>query len=212
MIRNLFLIVLGTLVLGMCPCRTADAGLVLSFSADGSPVEFTGGVGEEITIPVFINQIGPLAPGEPDLSIEPLITFGFNASVDPAFGEITGFSFASPFDPLVVSPFPFDSGFVSGGDLIGPPATGPFIPLGSFTVQRSTLDGFSLDLTDDPFFDDFFTDSGVMLDSFIFPSVATTYSASITVVPEPSSLVLFGTAAVATITYRRNQYRANVHH
>lgn len=190
---------------------TAHAGIVLSFSADGSPVSFSGTVGSPIEIPVFVRQSAPLAVGEPDLTTDGLAGFGMIGSVDPTFGQVTNFTFASPYVPLNTPTFPSASEAIAGGDLTFPSPTGSAIQLGTFTVQATSPGNFLLTITDDPAFDDFVTDSFASIDSVIFPTGGTSYSANIsttsTAVPEPSSLLLFSAVAGACIIRRRRKHR-----
>lgn len=190
-------------LLSLCFGGTVHAGIVLSFSPDGSPVNFLDSVGSAIEIPLFVNQTIPLALGEPDLTIDGLAGFGFIGTVDPAFGQITNFTFAPPYIALNFPVFPSSSEVIAGGNLNFPSPTGGSIQLGTFTVQATSPGDFVLTITDDPFFDDFVTDSFTTIDTVIFPTSSTSYSAIITAVPEPSSMLLVGVIAGACVIRRR---------
>ncbi|MEM1227033.1 MAG: PEP-CTERM sorting domain-containing protein [Planctomycetota bacterium] len=190
-------------LLSLCFGGTVHAGIVLSFSPDGSPVNFLDSVGSAIEIPLFVNQTIPLALGEPDLTIDGLAGFGFIGTVDPAFGQITNFTFAPPYIALNFPVFPSSSEVIAGGNLNFPSPTGRSIQLGTFTVQATSPGDFVLTITDDPIFDDFVTDSFTTIDTVIFPTSSTSYSAIITAVPEPSSMLLVGVIAGACVIRRR---------
>ncbi|MDG1511874.1 MAG: hypothetical protein P8R31_09275, partial [Mariniblastus sp.] len=181
-----------------------QADLIIEFS-DGSATGnvFTAAVGSVVTIDVFVTETG----GNTELSSDGLIGFGLDAS----YGATSGVS-AVVTANSVDSSFPFvnDDAFDNAnlklaGVTFGTPPQGTSIGLGQFSVSVSDIGvtEFSFgDYNPNPTTDDFVTPSGSKLDPILFAG-GRTFDFSISAVPEPTTALMFGSAALGMLAPRR---------
>ncbi len=186
-----------------------QADLIIEFS-DGSATGnvFTAAVGSVVTIDVFVTETG----GNTELSSDGLIGFGLDAS----YGATSGVS-AVVTANSVDSSFPFvnDDAFDNAnlklaGVTFGTPPQGTSIGLGQFSVSVSDIGvtEFSFgDYNPNPTTDDFVTPSGSKLDPILFAG-GRTFDFSISAVPEPTTALMFGSAAVGMLAPRRRKRNA----
>lgn len=186
-----------------------QADLIIEFS-DGSATGnvFTASVGSVVTIDVFVTETG----GNTELSSDGLIGFGLDAS----YGATSGVS-AVVTANSVDSSFPFvnDDAFDNAnlklaGVTFGTPPQGTSIGLGQFSVSVSDIGvtEFSFgDYNPNPTTDDFVTPSGSKLDPILFAG-GRTFDFSISAVPEPTTALMFGSAAVGMLAPRRRKRNA----
>ncbi|MEM6473325.1 MAG: PEP-CTERM sorting domain-containing protein [Planctomycetota bacterium] len=187
--------------------RSAFGDLVLSFSADGSTSDFEVVVGDQVEIPIYLRQLS-VSGSSPDITIDPLESFGIAAILSGGNAIFTDAAAASPFDSFDFSSI--DSSLVSadliGNSEFGEGQSGQSILLGTFRVQGLLVDDvISLDLFDpNPgAFEDFITEMSV--DNFDADVFSPTASATISVVavPEPSSMAFFGIVVFGLAATRR---------
>ncbi|MDB4623710.1 PEP-CTERM sorting domain-containing protein [bacterium] len=183
-----------------------QADLIIEFS-DGSATGnvFTAAVGSVVTIDVFVTETG----GNTELSSDGLRGFGLDAS----YGATSGVS-AVVTANSVDSSFPFvnDDAFDNAnlklaGVTFGTPPQGTSIGLGQFSVSVSDLGvtEFSFgDYNPNPTTDDFVTPSGSKLDPILFAG-GRTFDFSISAVPEPTTALMFGSAALGMLAPRRRK-------
>jgi len=186
-----------------------QADLIIEFS-DGSATGnvFTAAVGSVVTIDVFVTETG----GNTELSSDGLIGFGLDAS----YGATSGVS-AVVTANSVDSSFPFvnDDAFDNAnlklaGVTFGTPPQGTSIGLGQFSVSVSDIGvtEFSFgDYNPNPTTDDFVTPSGSKLDPILFAG-GRTFDFSISAVPEPTTALMFGSAALGMLAPRRRKRNA----
>ncbi|MDG2181349.1 MAG: PEP-CTERM sorting domain-containing protein [Mariniblastus sp.] len=186
-----------------------QADLIIEFS-DGSATGnvFTASVGSVVTIDVFVTETG----GNTELSSDGLIGFGLDAS----YGATSGVS-AVVTANSVDSSFPFvnDDAFDNAnlklaGVTFGTPPQGTSIGLGQFSVSVSDIGvtEFSFgDYNPNPTTDDFVTPSGSKLDPILFAG-GRTFDFSISAVPEPTTALMFGSAALGMLAPRRRKRNA----
>jgi len=186
-----------------------QADLIIEFS-DGSATGnvFTAAVGSVVTIDVFVTETG----GNTELSSDGLIGFGLDAS----YGATSGVS-AVVTANSVDSSFPFvnDDAFDNAnlklaGVTFGTPPQGTSIGLGQFSVSVSDIGvtEFSFgDYNPNPTTDDFVTPSGSKLDTILFAG-GRTFDFSISAVPEPTTALMFGSAALGMLAPRRRKRNA----
>ncbi len=186
-----------------------QADLIIEFS-DGSATGnvFTAAVGSVVTIDVFVTETG----GNTELSSDGLIGFGLDAS----YGATSGVS-AVVTANSVDSSFPFvnDDAFDNAnlklaGVTFGTPPQGTSIGLGQFSVSVSDIGvtEFSFgDYNPNPTTDDFVTPSGSKLDPILFAG-GRTFDFSLSAVPEPTTALMFGSAALGMLAPRRRKRNA----
>ncbi|MEM6365844.1 MAG: hypothetical protein AAF745_15560 [Planctomycetota bacterium] len=191
--------------------RSAFGDLILSFSADGSVSDFEVIVGDQVEVPIYLRQLS-VSGSSPDITIDPLESFGITAVLSGGNAIFTNAVAASPFDTFDFSSI--DSSLTSadlvGNSEFGEGQSGQSILLGTFSVQGNSVgDVIGLNLFDpNPgSFEDFITETSV--DSFDADVFAPTASAtiSVTAVPEPSGLAFCGLAAIGLATMRRRKAR-----
>jgi hypothetical protein len=198
--------------------RSTQAGYVLQFSPTGSSVpanNFTTGVGVPLNVDVHIAQTA----GDSLLTTAGIIAMGFRVDFDPSkldtMAPVT-FTFSSDFAVGQESILTSNSLRIYGGRLIDAlPVTGNPILLGTITLKPSTLGMFTVNVGDnDPSSPDFadFSFGGTSVSDnldqrLIGPTTAGVYQFSVTAVPEPSSLVLFGAIAAVGVVARWRKRR-----
>ena len=186
-----------------------QADLIIEFS-DGSATGnvFTAAVGSVVTIDVFVTETG----GNTELSSDGLVGFGLDASYSATSGVsavVTANSVDSSF------PFVNDDAFDNAnlklaGVTFGTPPQGTSIGLGQFSVSVSDIGvtEFSFgDYNPNPTTDDFVTPSGSKLDPILFAG-GRTFDFSISAVPEPTTALMFGSAALGMLAPRRRKRNA----
>lgn len=171
----------------------AQADLVLDFSADGSATSFTVPVGGTVEVPIFLRQLSAMSP---DITIDPLVAFGFRGNLSGGTSFFSDATVSGPFsDAGSTAVFPTQTAELVGLDLsITPIALGSAIQLGTFEITGGAAgDTVTLILSDLSGFDEFATDSADGFDNDIFATIAST---TISAVPEPSASLLGLLAAI----------------
>jgi hypothetical protein len=138
--------------------------------------------GEQFTIDVVAHDV---AAGDE------LLAFGFDLDYDPSwFGD--GYTIAPAFTD--------DSSFFSNTDIAGSTSSGPSgdnILLASLFFTPSTAGTFNFGISSDP------SDLNEGLFTLDYPRVDITTSVPVHVVPEPSTLLLLGSALGALVKLRK---------
>jgi hypothetical protein len=185
-----------------------QADLIIEFS-DGSATGnvFTAAVGSVVTIDVFVTETG----GNTELSSDGLVGFGLDASYSATSG-IAGVVTANSVDSAFpfVTDEAFDNSNLKLAAFTTTPPQGTSIALGQFSVSVSDVGvtQFSFgDYNPDPTFSDFSTVSGVDLDPILFAG-GRTFDFSISAVPEPTTALMFGSAALGMLAPRRRKRNA----
>lgn len=199
----------AAVILAVSSFNQVQADLVIEFS-DGNTTgnSFTAAVGSVVTIDIFVTETG----ANTELSTDGLVGFGLDAS----YGATSGVS-AVVTANSVDSSFPFvnDDAFDNAnlklaGVTFGTPPQGTSIGLGQFSVSVSDIGvtEFSFgDYDPNPTIDDFVTPSGSKLDPIIFAG-GRTFDFSISAVPEPTTALMFGSAALGMLVPRRRKRNA----
>ncbi|MCC6509589.1 MAG: hypothetical protein IT423_10805 [Pirellulaceae bacterium] len=182
---------------------TANAGMILGFSNDGSVTQFEAGASSTVDVPIYLIQ----QAGENRLANDGIISFGLAGRFEGSNVTIEGFTFASQFPDFrefsvtgnsfqVFGNVPFNVGGPNPGLV---PAKGSSVLLGTINL-RTTRDGSTLFRLGDydpsqPSFSDFSfagASSADSLDHILFDTDAQrSYSFTvlqITSVPEPVNL------------------------
>ena len=220
------IVLLGVSLTWLVLAGSSRAGIILEFAVGGTPttaIEIPS-PGATVPIQVYLTQTGPLGVGEPDLSSDLLWTAGIEVSFDSPPG-IAAVSLAgdiqqnAAFDDAVVLYKAVTATTAQLNEavdifasppspLLAPDGTGRIL-LGTFTLTGLTPGTTTISVSDLTAGDDFLTGLGDALDGFI-----TSGPASLTVNPEPGSLVLsmlvFGAASAAT-RYRNRRRRKQSH-
>lgn len=181
-----------------------QADLIIEFS-DGNAIGnvFTAAVGSVVTIDVFVTETG----GNTELSTDGLVGFGLDASYSATSG-ITAVVTANSVD----SAFPFvtdeafdNSNLKLAGSTFGTPPQGTSIALGQFSVSVSDIGVTEFSFDDYSTLSDFVTaNSATDLDPVIFAG-GRTFDFSISAVPEPTTALMFGSAALGMLAPRRRK-------
>ncbi len=185
-----------------------QADLIIEFSDGNSTGSvFTTGVGSVVNIDVFVTETG----SNEELSTDGLVGFGLRAT----YGATSGASavvIANTIDSAFTTQFDsaFDNANLKLSALTTSPPQGTSIALGQFSVLVSDVGvtQFSFgDYNPGPTFSDFTTVSGVDLDPTIFAG-GRTFDFSISAVPEPTTALMFGSAALGMLAPRRRKRNA----
>ncbi|MDE0938118.1 MAG: PEP-CTERM sorting domain-containing protein, partial [Mariniblastus sp.] len=155
---------------------------------------------------IFVTETG----ANTELSTDGLLGFGLDAS----YGATSGVS-AVVTANSVDSSFPFvnDDAFDNAnlklaGVTFGTPPQGTSIGLGQFSVSVSDIGVTGFSFGDYSTFSDFVTaNSGTDLDPIIFAG-GRTFDFSISAVPEPTTALMFGSAALGMLVPRRRKRNA----
>ena len=183
----------------VCTLSSARAGAVLSFTPDGSPANFQLQLGETLEIPIYLIQTLTPPTNPPDITTDPLISFGVRIDLSTAVGSatITGISISNPYIDLTNSSR-FGASFaeILGEDLSSS-STGTAIELGSITVAGNSVGSVTEVSLSDPALglEDFATLSFGGFDSQVFGSASPITTISVSAVPEPSPGLYLGCVA-----------------
>ena len=180
-----------------------QADLIIEFS-DGNAIGnvFTTAVGSVVTIDVFVTETG----GNTELSTDGLVGFGLDASYSATSGitaVVTANSVDSAF-PFVTDEA-FDNSNLKLAAFTTTPPQGTSIALGQFSVSVSDIGVTEFSFDDYSTLSDFVTaNSATDLDPVIFAG-GRTFDFSISAVPEPTTALMFGSAALGMLAPRRRK-------
>lgn len=170
--------------------KTAQAGMVLSFEQ----TDYVANVGDEVTMRVFLTQVA----GGPQVDAgNPLLSAGIRATYDPSIAFADIFEYNAGFDSVNQSWVSGDWGLtmlsLSGfGDFSQPLLLGQYkfiaIAQGVSAIALSDFDSQT---------PDFVTLNGDVVDP------TNTFTARLTVVPEPASFVMMAFGSVMALAYRK---------
>jgi hypothetical protein len=194
-------------ILAMQSFSQVQADLVIEFS-DGSSTgnTFTAAVGSVVTIDIFVTETG----ANTELSTDGLVGFGLDAN----YGATSGISavvtansvdgaFSNPTDEAFSN-----SNLKLAAFTLGTPPQGTTIVLGQMNVSVSDIGVTGFSFGDYSTFSDFVTaNSATDLDPIIFAG-GRTFDFSISAVPEPTTALMFGSAALAMLAPRRRKRNA----
>jgi hypothetical protein len=170
--------------------KTAQAGMVLSFEQ----TDYVANVGDEITMRVFLTQVA----GGPQVDAgNPLLSAGIRATYDPSIAFADIFEYNPGFDTVnqswVAGNWGLTMESLSGfGDFAQPLLLGQYkfiaIAQGVSSVVLSDFDSQA---------PNFVTLNGDVVDP------TNTFTARLTVVPEPASFVMMAFGSVMALAYRK---------